>query len=236
LIFLDYLRQAYDREEVSNFELMYNTWDHVLTEFKGKEDNLVKIFKCFKEAADLDSSLDLVYNTWGHVLAIFDQYRLALVHFEKAMQTEKSRLAIPRHNMGFSNYYLATELEKKSGRHANYEQIEKMHHDAIKYFDQAIKIELHLYQSWYYKGRVFYIGLRQYEEALKIYDISLQINPKFPLVWYDKGLIYAKLERYEEAIECYENAIKLIEQNQQIAATKTITKQENLIMMRTKIS
>ncbi len=140
---------------------------------------------------------------------MFYQYRLALVHFEEAIHTEKSPLAIPRHNIGYSNYYLATELESKSGRRANYEQIEEMYHEAIKYFDQAIKIELRLYQSWYYKGRVCYIGLRQYDKALKTYDISLQINPKFPLAWYDKGRIYAKLERYEEAIECYENARKL---------------------------
>jgi tetratricopeptide (TPR) repeat protein len=215
--FFEYFRQKYFREKKYRqlagvdytFKLAYDMWSDVLSVFD--KDQLAEIFICFKRAVDIDDSFGLIYNTWGHVLAMFDEYELALDHFDEAIKKEGQKNAIPRHNKGFSNYYLVRKKQKnhRHYHHDSYDKIDETHRQAIAYFDEAIKIDLHFYQSWYYKGRVFYDGLREYEEALKNYDISLEINPKFPLAWYDKGRIYANLQRYEKAIECYDNVRKL---------------------------
>jgi tetratricopeptide (TPR) repeat protein len=49
----------------------------------------------------------------------------------------------------------------------------------------------------------------EYQEAIRWYDKALAIKPKMAIVWYEKGLVLAALERYREAIPCIATAIQL---------------------------
>jgi len=48
-----------------------------------------------------------------------------------------------------------------------------------------------------------------YEEALKCYDRTLEINPTLADVWNNKGLALARSGKHREAIQCYDTALKL---------------------------
>ena len=47
------------------------------------------------------------------------------------------------------------------------------------------------------------------EEAIKCYDESIKLNPKYEIAWNNKGNSLYKFGKYEESIECYDEAIKL---------------------------
>ena len=49
--------------------------------------------------------------------------------------------------------------------------------------------------------------------ALKaLYELlgSFEINPKDPFAWLSKGNVLDKLEKYQEAIECYDKALEIV--------------------------
>jgi len=44
------------------------------------------------------------------------------------------------------------------------------------------------------------------KDALMCYDKSLEIKPKYGYASYKKGMLFERLSRYEEALECFENS------------------------------
>ena len=58
------------------------------------------------------------------------------------------------------------------------------------------------------KGWALY-RLKQYDEALAMYDEALKIKPRHKDAWNNKGYILHALKRYEEAIICYDHALKI---------------------------
>jgi len=61
-------------------------------------------------------------------------------------------------------------------------------------------------EQWLYEGEAHYKA-RQYEEALKIYDLVIRLNPKFAEAYYRKGNVLKDLGHSWEAIAAYERAI-----------------------------
>ena len=67
------------------------------------------------------------------------------------------------------------------------------------------------------------------EEALYSYDKSLELcldNDKDSNTWASKGNTLLGLQRYEEAIECYNNALKLNENNPIVLNNKGVAYME----------
>ena len=52
-----------------------------------------------------------------------------------------------------------------------------------------------------------YGDLDQPEEAVKVYDKAIRLNPKYPLAYYNRGKVYVLLDQYSRAIEDYNEAI-----------------------------
>jgi tetratricopeptide (TPR) repeat protein len=46
------------------------------------------------------------------------------------------------------------------------------------------------------------------EEACRCYDKAIEIEPNNVAAWYNKGLVLDGLNRYDEAIQCYDKFIK----------------------------
>jgi len=56
---------------------------------------------------------------------------------------------------------------------------------------------------------VNYTQEKRYDEADKIFTKILEIDPKQPDIWYNKGIVAAKLGRYDEAVLAYGRATDL---------------------------
>ncbi len=101
--------------------------------------------------------------------------------------------------------------------------------DGLKAFDQAIQMDAQDELALYYKGRALH-ELKRYEEALQIYDQSLEaiennvgylaegevldeLERYEELALYYKGQALYELKRYEEALQVYDQALELQEDN-----------------------
>jgi tetratricopeptide (TPR) repeat protein len=62
--------------------------------------------------------------------------------------------------------------------------------------------------GWRNKGGALYF-LGKYDEAIKCYDKSIEIDPDNPVVWNNKGLALNSLGKYDEAIKCYDKIIEI---------------------------
>jgi len=53
-----------------------------------------------------------------------------------------------------------------------------------------------------------YFDSGQVSEAIKSFKLALELDPKFYEGWFNLGLVYQKLNRFKEAIECYNKNIE----------------------------
>jgi len=63
--------------------------------------------------------------------------------------------------------------------------------------------------AWKVKGVLLWRELKKYDEAVDAFDKALQINPKDPLTWMNKGDALKALGRKAEADEAYAKAREL---------------------------
>jgi len=73
----------------------------------------------------------------------------------------------------------------------------------------SLKVKRYVIQDgafWNNKGQDYY-KIGNYEEAIKCYDVALEMNNGDPFVWNNKGSALRKLGRHSEAIKCYDQAI-----------------------------
>ena len=84
----------------------------------------------------------------------------------------------------------------------------KDHHEAIKCYDEAIRINPDYADAHYNKG-LSLSALGQEEEAIKCYDEAIRINPDHANALNDKGLALINLGKYQEAIEYFDKALKI---------------------------
>jgi tetratricopeptide (TPR) repeat protein len=62
--------------------------------------------------------------------------------------------------------------------------------------------------EWVERGNELYEG-GYYEDAIELFGRALESDPGFPKAWYNKGVALDKLERYDEALECYERTLEI---------------------------
>ncbi len=60
-------------------------------------------------------------------------------------------------------------------------------------------------------------NLNKSDEAIKVYDKAIEINPQDSKAWYNKGLTLGKLGKLDEARIAYEKAIKIDPQLRSLA-------------------
>ncbi|WP_017716809.1 tetratricopeptide repeat-containing S1 family peptidase [Kamptonema formosum] len=80
--------------------------------------------------------------------------------------------------------------------------------EAVKAFDEAIKIKPNLYAAWYARG----LALRwqdKYQEALASFDRATQIKPNLYEAWRERGNALYDLNRYPEALASFDKAIAI---------------------------
>jgi len=89
--------------------------------------------------------------------------------------------------------------------------------NAIEKLDRALYLSSDIWEGSSYKSDVLnYKGaalfnLDKFEEAIKVYDESLKLNPKNYLSWNNKAQLLFELERYDEAANAIEKALENLE-------------------------
>ena len=82
------------------------------------------------------------------------------------------------------------------------------YYEAIKCYDEALKLDPNLAVAWYNKGVA--LGLQgKYDDAIKASDEAIRLNPNLAMAWYNKGVALGLLGKYDEAIKAYDEAIRL---------------------------
>jgi tetratricopeptide (TPR) repeat protein len=86
----------------------------------------------------------------------------------------------------------------------------KRYEEAIKSFNEALKIDPKYVNAWYSKG-IILRDLTRYEEAIKSFNEALKIDPKCADAWLDKGvaLYYDSVNNRDEALKCFDEATRL---------------------------
>ena len=78
--------------------------------------------------------------------------------------------------------------------------------DALKCLDKSIEISPTA-RAWYLRGII--LGFKaDYQKSLEAFDRSLEIKPSVS-AWFGKGNTLNDMERDDEALVCYEQALKL---------------------------
>ena len=84
----------------------------------------------------------------------------------------------------------------------------KGHDQAIKCYDEAIRIDPNYADAYYNKG-VALGNLEKYDEEIKCYDEAIRIDPNYAGAYYNKGVALDYLDKYDEEIKCYDEAIRI---------------------------
>lgn len=87
--------------------------------------------------------------------------------------------------------------------------------EAIRYFNEIIELNLDqpsmMLELWVNKG-ICHRRIGEEENALKCYRKALEINPNDFDTWLNMGNVLTDLNRYDDALECLNSAIKLADE------------------------
>jgi len=79
--------------------------------------------------------------------------------------------------------------------------------EALKCFDEAIKIHPEYAVAWLNRGFALR-GLGRFEEVLECYKRATEIDPGYIEAWLNRGFALRGLGRFEEALDCFDKVIK----------------------------
>jgi len=80
--------------------------------------------------------------------------------------------------------------------------------EAEKRYQQALQLEPKQAEIWSDLGHLYY-QIGHYQDALKMLLQALEVSRFIPLCHYRLGLVFEQLQQTEQAIQAYENTIKL---------------------------
>ena len=64
------------------------------------------------------------------------------------------------------------------------------------------------------KGDYFDKGFKEhtktldYQKAIEYYNKALELDPKYHTAWYNRGLCFNNLKKFDEAIESFKSCVK----------------------------
>lgn len=92
----------------------------------------------------------------------------------------------------------------------------KKYNEALKYYEEALKINPCYVPSLIGRGLVLR-SLKRYDEALRSFNKAIDSNSKsielLTKAWNSKGLVLRNLKRYDEALEAFKTSINIDQEN-----------------------
>ena len=162
-----------------------------------KSNQFVKAIENLNKVIEINASFVEAYFLTGRCLERLNKNDLAIQVYEKAIEFNHVR----SHNL--KGFLLANKTEAKI------------------LFERALELNKTPIssQEFFNKGES-YLGLNNYTEAIKCFEISIELNQNNPDSFRYKGVCFEKLEKYHEAIVAYEKEIEL-NPNQNFLAFKS---------------
>lgn len=105
---------------------------------------------------------------------------------------------------GWSTFNSAVALDNQGANLANHGKYE----DALKDFDDAIKLNPGIASAWYNKGLAL-ANLGKNNEALKAYMKAIKLKPDFAEAWNNMGAALIKLGNYKAALKAVNKAMEI---------------------------
>jgi tetratricopeptide (TPR) repeat protein len=131
-----------------------------------------------------------LYYSMGRACFIMERYELAEEFFGKSLLLDKN---FSMSNVGRGNLYVA------QGRFE----------EAIREFEKALdNILFHERESAFFNMALAYIGLGDYDNAIKNLKKSTQFNPGFLPAYFHLGKVYMDLGDYELASDSFQELLK----------------------------
>ena len=175
----------------------------------------------------------------AHALAdILDERNISSdqVDVEELIDVGLSSLGINRYEEATETFERAAQFADEDSLEAQEAQVNKgAAHAQLEEYDQAIgayrealridedsehaaSAETNLaYALWEY-GRT--------EEALEHAERAVEIDPRFPQAWYNRGFFLSERGLYEDAVDAFDNALRLGMRNADILEEKAVALEE----------
>lgn len=187
----------------------------------------VDALKCFDKALELEPEEGLNWHSKGSLLDKMWKKDEAKHYFERAIKCYDAKLAEdPEDKYAWGNR--ASALEEITKYDSALKSVDKAlkidpdydwalnlkgyilwrmknYSESIKYLDKAIDLESE--EDYYYdKARVF-CALKQYENALELFNKALSLNPRHYKSLYAKGVIMEEMGKPGEALDYYKKTL-----------------------------
>ena len=98
-------------------------------------------------------------------------------------------------------------LEHLSESHT-LEEVADVIKEALRAYEEAIRLAPDISESWLGKGAVLQIATR-YQEAIDAFDKAIKLEPDFHDAWCDRGMALVWSDRHQEALDTLDRAIHL---------------------------
>ena len=97
---------------------------------------------------------------------------------------------------------------------------------AIQYYEDAIKIDPNHAGSYFYLGLIYDEVLQKYDLSSEYYSKVIKVDPEpDPVTYYNRGIVYAKLLKYKDAINDFTIAIEKDPTNASAFKNRGVVKQ-----------
>lgn len=143
-----------------------------------------KAINYYLQAIALDNNYYWAHLNLGALYETLNDNEKALHHFLTAYKINKE-LPMVCYNLGVI-YNKLKQPEK-----------------ALKYYLEEIKKERPYQDTFYNLGVLYKDSFQDLEKAKYYYLLGLKYNPDHYLIWYNLGCVYALLEDYDNAYDCF---------------------------------
>ncbi|BDA76347.1 TPR repeat-containing protein (plasmid) [Calothrix sp. PCC 7716] len=82
-----------------------------------------------------------------------------------------------------------------------------IYHEAIDYFDRALKSKKNFYQAWLWRGKALH-DMGEYQKAIDSFKQSLKYKSDLPEAWYNMGKALYKIGHYHNAVDSFRRALE----------------------------
>ena len=83
----------------------------------------------------------------------------------------------------------------------------KKYDEAIDHFDKALTLKPNYAEAWSNKGVILHHELKRLEDSLSHHNRALELKPNYAEAWSNKGSVLNDLNRYDQALFCYQQAL-----------------------------
>ncbi len=167
---------------------------------------------CYARLLDLRADFWEAWYERGTVLEDLGRFAEAIQNYDRALSLYPKREAS-------ANLWL---------RRGNAFQYGLGEYDAsLACYDRVLQLQPDQAKAWHHRGNALLYGYRQPDTAISSYQRAIELDSQFSLSWRNQGNALVELQRYSEAISCYDQALRF-SPNDEIAAQARHQAQQEL--------